>query len=302
MPRTNGMPVEVSPITCQVFEFACRLCEILYKKKIVANTLSREGQVTTQKEKAERFRDLHVKGDPVILFNIWDAGSAKAVEEAGAQAIATGSWSVAAANGFVDGEELPLEVALANATRIVAAVELPVSIDFEGGYATAQPDLKENIKALIATGAIGMNFEDQVVGGEGLYSIEEQSSRIASIREVAEQAAIPFFINARTDVFLKTYPAKHDEHQLDEAIRRTAAYAAAGASGLFAPGLRDRAFIAKLCEASPIPVNIMVLPDTPPAAELARLGVARISHGPGPYRQMMEALKQAAREVFVDVS
>lgn len=153
----------------------------------------------------------------------------------------------------------------------------------------------------MAAGAVGINFEDQIVGGEGLYTIEQQCPRIETMRGVAEQAAIPLFINARTDVFLKTYPAKHDEAQLDEAIRRAVAYAQAGASGFFAPGLRDAEFIGKLCERSPIPVNIMVLPDTLSTKEMAKLGVARISYGPGPYLQMMEALKEAGRKAFFDV-
>ena len=96
--------------------------------------------MTTQKEKADLFKSLHVKGSPVILFNIWDAGSARAVERAGAKALATGSWSVAAANGFSDGEMVPLDLALQNIERIVASVSLPVTLDFEGGYTT---DLSE---------------------------------------------------------------------------------------------------------------------------------------------------------------
>jgi 2-methylisocitrate lyase-like PEP mutase family enzyme len=254
--------------------------------------------MTTQKEKAERFSDLHVKGDPLILFNIWDAGSAKAVQEAGAKAIATGSWSVAAANGYGDGEQMSLDLALANLKRIIASVDLPVTIDFEGGYATDIAGLQENIAKVIDAGAVGINFEDQIVGGEGLYSIEDQSARIRAVRETAESKSIPLFINARTDVFLKTYPAVHTDEQLEEVIVRASAYADAGASGLFAPGLRDVNLIEKLCESSPLPVNIMVLPDTPSNKEMAELGVARISYGPGPYRQMIDALKEAGRTAF----
>ena len=255
----------------------------------------------TQKEKAEAFRNLHVKGSPVILFNVWDAGSARTIEQAGAKAIATGSWSVAAAHGFDDGEKIPLPLVLANIKRIVDSVALPVTLDFETGYATDPGELKENIRNVIAAGAIGINFEDRIIGGDGLYSIEEQSSRISTIREAARETGIPIFINARTDVFLKTYPAVHTEEQLDEAIRRAIAYAEAGASGVFAPGLRDPALINKLCSASALPVNIMVLPDTPAAGELAKLGVARISHGPGPYRAMAKALKEAGEKVFAEI-
>ncbi|HEX6279099.1 MAG TPA: isocitrate lyase/phosphoenolpyruvate mutase family protein [Pyrinomonadaceae bacterium] len=252
----------------------------------------------TQIEKAKAFHYLHKKGDPIILFNIWDAGSALAVEYAGAKAIATGSHSVAEANGFQDGQDLPLDFALANIERIVKAVNVPVSLDFEGGYATDLETLKMNLHRVIETGAVGINFEDQVVGGEGLYSAEAQSERIASSREVADEAGIPLFINARTDVFLKTYPAEHTREQLEEALSRANAYANAGASGLFAPCLRDPELIRELCNRSPLPVNIMVLPDTPSNSEMAALGVARISYGPGPYRQMLEWLKSVASAVY----
>ena len=254
--------------------------------------------MTSQKQNADIFRDFHVKGNPLILFNIWDAGSAKVVEEAGAKAIATGSWSVAAANGFADGEAIPLDFVIENLKRVVRSVDLPVSLDFEGGYAADNSLLKENIKRVIEAGAVGINFEDQIIGGEELYSVEEQCSRIAAIREAASETGIPIFINARTDVFLKRYPAEQNMQQLDEAIRRALAYTDAGASGFFVPALRSSAMIEKLCTVSAIPVNIMVLPDTPPTSELAELGVARISYGPGPYRTMSNALKEAAKKAF----
>ena len=257
-----------------------------------------ETKTLTQKEKAGAFSKLHIKGSPLILFNIWDAGSARTIEQAGAKAIATSSWSVAAANGFNDGQELPFDLAIANLERIVKNVNLPVSIDLEGGYATEHAELKGNIKRMIAAGAVGINFEDRIIGGEGLYSITEQGARIEAICEAAGETLIPVFINARTDVFLKTYPAKHNEAQVEEAVQRANAYARSGASGLFAPGLRDPELIKKLCELSPIPVNIMVLPDTPPLKSLAEAGVARISYGAESYRQMSEALKEAARVVF----
>ena len=251
-----------------------------------------------QKEKAEAFESLHVKGSPVILFNIWDAGSARTIEQAGAKAIATGSWSVAAAHGFDDGEQIPLALVLANIKRIVDSVAVPVTLDFETGYATDLSSLKENIRGVIAAGAIGINLEDRIIKIGGLQTIDNQSARIKAVREAADGASIPLFINARTDVFLETYPAQHNEAQLEEALQRAEAYAGAGASGLFAPGLRDPELIEKLCERSPLPVNILVLPDTPPTKKMAELGVARISYGAAPYRQMTEALKQAVQKAF----
>lgn len=253
--------------------------------------------MTSQKEKAELFASLHIKGDPIILFNIWDAGTARAVAEAGAKALATGSWSVAAANGFFDAEALPLNLAFENIERIVKAVDLPVTLDFEGGYATDIDTLKANIEKVIDTGAIGINFEDQIISGSGMHSVEAQSARIAAIREAANAKGIPLFINARTDVFLQIEPSKHAEY-LDEAVTRAHAYTEAGASSIFAPGLKDPDLIKELCDRAKLPVNIMVMSDTPSNQEMAALGVGRISYGPGPYRQAMEALKNAASEVL----
>jgi 2-methylisocitrate lyase-like PEP mutase family enzyme len=237
------------------------------------------------------FSALHVPGDPVILYNAWDAGSAKVIAEAGAKAIATGSASVAAAQGFHDAEALPIELALANAARVVAAVALPVTIDFEGAYAVAPEGVAANMAKLAATGAIGCNFEDQVIGGEGLHETAFQSERIRAARAAV---GADFFINARTDIFLKAKQDAHDDIKVDAALERAAAYAEAGASGFFAPGLADLRLLKRLCDASPLPVNFMAWPGTPPAAEIAAAGVARISHGPFPWRLAMQALKDAA--------
>lgn len=253
--------------------------------------------MTTLNEKAEAFAKLHIKGDPLILFNIWDAGSAVAVAESGAKAIATGSWSVAAADGFVDGENLSLDAAILNLERITASVELPVTIDFEGGYTADNTELAANIERVINAGAIGVNFEDQVVGSDGLYSIEAQQERIAAIRETAANMGVPLFINARTDIFLKNLAA-YDESHVAEAIERAVAYANAGADGFFAPGLRKPEFIEQLADASPVPLNILVMADTPSNEELASCGVSRLSYGPGPYKRMIEFLKGEARKIY----
>lgn len=249
----------------------------------------------TQSDKAAAFASFHRPGEPVILYNAWDAGSAKIVAEAGAKAIATGSASVAAAHGFNDAEALPIELALANAARVVAAVEVPVTIDFEGGYAVDPEALAANMKRLAETGAVGCNFEDQVVRGDGLHPIETQAARIRAVRAAVSDG---FFINARTDIFLKAKPETHDQAKVDEALERARAYAEAGASGLFAPGLADLRLLEQLCSASPLPVNFMAFPGAPSAADVAAAGVARISHGPFPYRLAMKALAEAARVIY----
>jgi 2-methylisocitrate lyase-like PEP mutase family enzyme len=246
-------------------------------------------------DKAGAFRALHVKGDPLVLFNIWDAGSARIVAEAGAKAIGTGSWSVAAAQGFDDGEQLPLELAIANIRRITDAVELPVTIDLEGGYGREPERVADSARQALEAGAVGCNLEDRIVRGGGLYPIEEQCARLAGARSAAP--AERFFINARIDTFLQADPSTH-EGLMEEALERGRAYAGAGADGLFVPGLVEDRLIGRYCEAAPLPVNIMVWKGTPPLPRLAELGAARISHAGAPWRIAMDALRDAAAELY----
>jgi 2-methylisocitrate lyase-like PEP mutase family enzyme len=250
-----------------------------------------------QKRKAAQFAKLHVKGTPLVLYNAWDAGSAKAVVAAGAKAIATGSWSVAEAQGYRDGEAIPKDFVMQIASRIADAVNVPVSIDFEGGYSDSDSTLTKNVSRLIELGIIGINFEDRVVKGKGLYTIERQARRIAAIREAAEKKDIPLFINARTDLFLgegDDDPAK----PIDEAVERAKAYAAAGASGFFIPGLTKSSLIERICKAVSLPLNVMVMDGVPSNERLSQLGVARISYGPIPYLKAMDSLEKAARKIL----
>lgn len=251
-----------------------------------------------QADKAKAFEALHRKGTPVVLYNIWDAGTAKAVTEGGAKALATGSWSVAAAQGYADGQKLPMDVLIATARSIAASSDLPLSVDFEGAYSEEPDGVAANVAKVIDTGAIGINFEDQVVGGKGLHSPETQAAKISAIRAMADARGIPFFINARTDLFLAESDSSKHAALADEAIERGKAYAAAGARGFFVPGLADARLIEKICAASPLPVNIMMRAGVPDVKTLASLGVGRVSYGPGPYRAMMEKLKEAAAAVY----
>ena len=245
--------------------------------------------------KFEDFAKLHVSGDPLVLFNAWDAGSAAAVADSGAKAIATGSASVSMANGFGDGQEVPMELALSNAERIVGAVALPVTVDFEGGYATDPAALTANGRRLADTGAIGCNFEDQIVGTDRLYEIPDQVRRLAALRE---GVGARFFMNMRTDIFLKAKPETHDSRLAEQAIERGRAYADAGANGYFIPGLADLALVEGICAAVPLPVNAMHLPGGPSRSQWAEAGIARVSHGPFPYMAMQEWLTGQAREAL----
>ncbi|MEX0284363.1 MAG: isocitrate lyase/phosphoenolpyruvate mutase family protein [Paracoccaceae bacterium] len=244
----------------------------------------------TQADKARAFRAAHVKGDPLVLYNIWDAGSAQTVAKAGAVACATGSWSVAAAHGYPDAETLPLDMLLWIVSRITASVDIPVSVDFEGAYAIAPADVQANVRRVIEAGAIGINFEDRVVKGEGLHSIADQATRIAAARAAGEVTGVPLAINARTDLFLGTDPATH-AGSVDEAIERAGAYAEAGASSFFVPGLTQPDFIARVIEAVELPVNLMMTKGFTSITTAAELGAGRVSFGPMAYVRAQADLK-----------
>jgi 2-methylisocitrate lyase-like PEP mutase family enzyme len=246
-------------------------------------------------ELRDRFAALHRPGEPVLLYNIWDVGSALAVAAAGAPALATGSHSLAEAQGFPDGEGIPFNLFLDAIRRIAGAVEVPVSADFEGGFAPDAARVADHARYLAETGAIGCNFEDQVIGGEGLHPVEEQAARVAAV------AASGLFVNARTDLFLKPLFAGGDPNDrglLGEALERAAAYKEAGAGCFFVPGMSDPELIAETCERAPLPVNVIMRPGMPDLATLAQAGVARISWGPRPWLWAMERLTEEARALY----
>ena len=243
--------------------------------------------------KFETFAALHVPGDPVILYNIWDVGSAQAVVKAGAKALATGSHPVGDASGYGDGQQVPIDFALANAKRIADAVELPVTVDFEGAYSDDPGLGAANVVRLAATGAVGCNFEDQVIGGEGLHPLKHQAKRIEAIRKAVGDA---FFLNARTDAYLKTQ--QHDSALVDEVVERGKAFADAGASGFFVPRLADARQIERIVREVPLPLNVIAFPRAPDKKVWANAGVARISHGPFPHRALMATLGEMAREAI----
>lgn len=254
--------------------------------------------MATQSELAQTFKDLHIIGNPVILYNVWDAGSAKAVAETGAKAIATGGHGVSNAFGYEDGEQIPLELVLQNATRITDSVTVPFTMDIDAGYGETEDEVADTARQVIAAGVVGINIEDKLVGTTNLRSVEEQVGRIAAIRAAADEAGIHLFINARSDVFSTTDPAQHNEALVTAALERAEAYKTAGADGFFVPLLSDINLINQLCDKSPLPVNILWLDGSPEPNDLAEAGVARISYGPGPYLKMIEWLKQGAKKAL----
>lgn len=240
----------------------------------------------------DTFRALHVPGDPLVLFNIWDAGSAKAVAAAGAQAIATGSYGVARARGSSDGENLSLDAALANLAEILSVTGLPVSIDMEAGYGATPAQVGTSVARARELGAAGINMEDRLPGSGDLLATAEAAARIGAA------ASTGLFVNARCDTFRGRDVVADGMALIDATLDRARAYADAGASGLFVPFLADAGCIAAICEGSPLPVNILWSPPCGDRAALAALGVARISHGHQPWAAAMAWLEAQATAVL----
>ncbi|MBD0689851.1 isocitrate lyase/phosphoenolpyruvate mutase family protein [Streptomyces sp. CBMA123] len=243
-----------------------------------------------QQEKARLLRELHRPGEPLVLANVWDAASARLVAGAGARAVATASASVSWSLGSPDGGGADRDQVLARTAEVVRSVDLPVTADLESGYADTPAGVGATVTALLATGAVGVNLEDAE------YTPAQAAERIAAARAAADAAGVPLFVNGRTDVFL--HALGEPEGRLDEAVRRLRAYVEAGADGVFVPGVADPETIAALVAAVPAPLNVLAGPGSPSVAELAKLGVARISLGPGLARVAYAAVRRAAEEVY----
>ncbi|NES17150.1 MULTISPECIES: isocitrate lyase/phosphoenolpyruvate mutase family protein [Micromonospora] len=234
--------------------------------------------MTELSRRADALRALHRPGDPLILPNAWDPGSARAVVAAGFPAIATSSGAVAEALGHADNEATPVAEMVAAVGRIAAAVAVPVTADLERGYGLRPAELVER---LLAAGAVGCNIEDSDPRTRVLVDVEEQADLLAGIRAAARAAGVELVLNARVDVHLRAYgPA---EERLAEAVSRARRYLAAGADSVYPIILADPADIRSFVAEVDAPVNIMARPGAPAPVELAALGVARVSYGSGVY-------------------
>jgi 2-methylisocitrate lyase-like PEP mutase family enzyme len=254
----------------------------------------------TMRSRAQALLDLHHGQEPLLLPNAWDVVSARLFQDAGFSAVATTSAGVAWTLGYPDGERIPREEMLAAVERIAHALDLPVTADLEAGYGPAPEDVAETVRGAISAGAVGMNLEDGRSGdGTGsaspLFDTAAQLERVAAARAAADAAGIPFVLNARTDVFLRHVGAP--EERLRLAVERANAYRAAGADVLFVPGVVDAPTIGQLVREIDGPLNVLATAGVPDVAELARLGVARVSVGGGPYRTALAAVARGAAEL-----
>ena len=249
-----------------------------------------------QAELARQFLELHRGPKILVLPNAWDVASARVFEDAGFPAIGTSSAGVAFSLGYPDGQKIPREEMLAVVRRIAEAVEVPVTADVEAGFGSTPEEVADTARAVIATGAVGMNLEDGVEGKpEFLADVNLQKETIRAVLEVAIGAGVPFALNARTDIFL--YGIGPAETRLARAIERLNAYRVTGATSLFAPGVKDKETIAQLARGLAGPLNILATVGTPPVAELQQLGVARVSVGSGPMRATLGFLGRLARQL-----
>jgi 2-methylisocitrate lyase-like PEP mutase family enzyme len=250
----------------------------------------------SQAEKAERFRQLHNGPRTLVLPNVWDAASARIIEEAGYPAIATTSAGIANALGYPDGERISRLEMLVMVARIAAATSVPVTADMEGGYGKRPEDMAETARALIASGAIGMNLEDaRDEDPATLADLSLQIEKIKALKETSASLGVALVLNARTDIYLAGVGDPATRFQCT--VERLNAYRHAGADCLFVPGVKDREMIAKLVKEVDGPLNILAVAGTPPIAELERLGVARVSCGSGPMRATLGLLRRIAKQL-----
>jgi 2-methylisocitrate lyase-like PEP mutase family enzyme len=250
-----------------------------------------------QAEMAKKFLQLHTKR-PLILPNAWDAGSARVIEAAGAPAIATTSAGVSWSLGRPDGQNLGRDEMLQAIRQIVDTVSVPVNADIEGGYGKGSlKDVAETVKELIAIGVAGINLEDTPGhNGEVLLAAEEHAERIAMARKTAKAMGGDLVINARIDVYL--FQVGAPESRFQAAVQRAKTYLQAGADCVFVPGVVDAETIGRLVKAIDGRLNIMAMPGAPSATQLGRMGVARVSVGPGVTQVALAAAQRAARELL----
>lgn len=252
--------------------------------------------VSTLTERAERLRALHIPRKPLVLANAWDPATAAAVVKAGFDAVATTSAAVAGTLGYADGGHTPPSDMFAAVARVAAvAGDLPVTADIEAGYGL---DAKELVGELLAAGAVGCNLEDSDAGLRKVVDIEQQTERLAAVRAAADAAGVPIVINARVDVMLPGYgPSDDPAELLADAIARGRRYREAGADSVFPIPISDPATIRALVEGIGGAVNMMMFPGVPSIAELAGLGVARVSYGALLHQELMAAHQNRLTEI-----
>ncbi|MEV7420471.1 isocitrate lyase/phosphoenolpyruvate mutase family protein [Streptomyces sp. NPDC089919] len=245
----------------------------------------------TEISAARAFTALHTAAAPLALANAWDVASARIVEAAGAPAVATTSAGVAWSIGAPDGDALGRARAVELVERVVAAVGVPVSADIEGGFGASPEEVGETVAAVVRAGAAGINIED------GARDPAAFAERLAGARAAATAAGSELYVNARIDTFLAGL-GEPGAARLDETLRRARTYLAAGASGIFVPGVTDLEVVAELARGIDAPLNVLVGPGDPSVAAFGAVGVARVSLGSSVAAAAYAVAQRATRELL----
>lgn len=246
-----------------------------------------------QRHKAQQLLAHHQGGTILVLPNIWDPLGARILESKGFPAVATASAAVSASLGYGDGQRIRRSTLLDLVARIAASVSVPVTVDYEAGYADSPEELVESVKELIASGAVGLNIEDSIEEGGALRSIEDQCERLRAVRDAASVTGIPIVLNARVDSFLSSQYSTRSE-KLKNALERATAYSEAGADCIYPIGPSDRETVGALRDRIDAPINILGSPGGLSAQELEGLGINRVSFGPYVFRALIKAFSEIA--------
>jgi 2-methylisocitrate lyase-like PEP mutase family enzyme len=228
--------------------------------------------MSAHRQSADLFRQLHQQG-LLVLANAWDAGSARLIASLGARAIATTSAGVSWSHGYADGDVLPVARLVSTVEEIARVIDVPLSVDVEGGYATDPAAVGDTVSRVVAAGAVGINIED------GGAPPDVLASKIEHAKRAGARSGIDVFVNARTDVYLRELVPP--ERRVEETLARAERYRAAGADGIFVPGVADPSDIRAIASGARLPLNVLAWPGLPAAPELERLGVRRLSAGLG---------------------
>ena len=252
--------------------------------------------VRSQKEKAEDFRALHHGSRILVLPNAWDVPSARVFEDAGFPAIATSSAGMMVSLGYPDGEVVSRDEYISAVRRIAKVLGVPLSTDIVAGFGKTTKEVLTTVRAVLKAGAIGINIEDFAHATRKLYPIERQIQNVKAIKKLGESVKLPLVINARTDAF--RFGEGDEEERFKETVRRASAYRDAGADCVYPMGLVNASMISAFVKAVDFPTNVMIRKGLPSVGELERLGVSRVSFGPGASYAAMGLLKRAAKEVL----
>ena len=223
----------------------------------------------------ERFKALHQQKEAFHLGNVWDVQSALLFQKSGFKAIGTSSAAIAASLGYDDGEDMPFKDLVWVVKKIHAKVDIPLSVDIEGGYSRNVDDIIENIKTLHQMGVEGINIEDSAVNEtREMLDMEVFSNTIMKVKSYLLENRMNIFLNVRTDAYILGL-----DHPLEKTLERIKRYEESGADGIFVPCIVDEEEIAKVVQSTSLPINVLCMPNLPSFSTLINLGVKRISSG-----------------------